>query len=108
MVPVTGSDADPHIDGKGRPIEYAVKMRRFPQEALLSRMAQGGTLGVGQIDTTCDDSTRLAARAGRDGVEVTLEVVPEMIHGFQGLAGLFPEATQSLERAGAFVRRHIP
>jgi monoterpene epsilon-lactone hydrolase len=65
-------------------------------------------LGVGQIDTTCDDSTRLAARAGRDGVEVTLEVVPEMIHGFQGLAGLFPEATQSLERAGAFVRRHIP
>ena len=65
-------------------------------------------LGVGQIDTTCDDSTRLAANAGRDGVEVTLEVAPEMIHGFQGLCGLFPEATQSVERAGAFVRRHIP
>ena len=65
-------------------------------------------LGVGQIDTTCDDSTRLAANAGRDGVEVTLEVAPEMIHGFQGLCGLFPEATESVERAGAFVRRHIP
>ncbi len=50
VVPVTGSDADPRIDGEGRPIEYAVKMRRFPQEALLSRMAQGGTLGAEHID----------------------------------------------------------
>ena len=65
-------------------------------------------LGGGQVDTTCDDSTRLAANAGRDGVAVTLEVEPEMIHGFQGLCGLFPEATRSVERAGAFVRRHIP
>ena len=40
--------------------------------------------------------------------EVTLEVEPEMIHGFQGLCGLFPEATRSVERAGAFVRRHVP
>jgi len=65
-------------------------------------------LGVGQVDTTSDDSTRLAARAARDGVAVTLDVVPEMIHGFQGLCGLFPEATESVERAGGFVRRHIP
>ncbi len=65
-------------------------------------------LGVGQIDTTADDSTRLAANAGRDGVAVTLDVAPEMIHGFHGLSGLFPEATQGVERAGAFVRRHIP
>jgi len=65
-------------------------------------------LGVGQIDTTCDDSTRLAARAGAHGVAVTLDVAPEMIHGFHGLCGLFPEATSGVERAGEFVRRHIP
>lgn len=65
-------------------------------------------LSVGQIDTTCDDSTRLAACAGRDGVAVTLEVVPEMIHGFHGLAGLVPEGRDSLERIGRWVRSHIP
>ncbi len=65
-------------------------------------------LGVGQIDTTADDSTRLAANGGRDGVAVTLDVVPEMIHGFHGLCGLFPEATRAVERAGEFVRREIP
>jgi acetyl esterase/lipase len=62
----------------------------------------------GQVDTTCDDSTRLAAHAARDGVAVMLEVVPEMIHGFPGLAGVLPEARVVLGNAGAFVRRHIP
>jgi acetyl esterase/lipase len=65
-------------------------------------------LGVGQIDTTCDDSTRMAANCGRDGVAVSLDITPEMIHGFHGLCGLFPEAGAGLERAGEFVRRHMP
>jgi acetyl esterase/lipase len=63
---------------------------------------------VGGIDITRDDSTRLAARAGGDGVAVTLEVWPEMIHGFHGLADLIPEGRTALERAGEFVRRCIP
>jgi acetyl esterase/lipase len=65
-------------------------------------------LSCGEIDITRDDSTRLAARAGRDGVAVTLEVNPEMIHGFHGLSDLIPEGRASLERAGEFVRRHLP
>jgi monoterpene epsilon-lactone hydrolase len=65
-------------------------------------------LSVGEIDTTRDDSTRLAARAGRDGVAVTLEIWPEMIHGFHGLALLIPEGREALARAGEFVRREIP
>jgi acetyl esterase/lipase len=65
-------------------------------------------LSCGEIDITRDDSTRLAARAGRDGVAVTLEVNPEMIHGFHGLSDLIPEGRASLARAGEFVRRHIP
>lgn len=63
-------------------------------------------LSVGEIDTTRDDSTRLAARAGRDGVAVTLEVNPEMIHGFHGLSDLIPEGRDALARAAEFVRRH--
>jgi acetyl esterase/lipase len=65
-------------------------------------------LGVGQIDTTSDDSTRLAARAAAQGVDVTLDVSAEMIHGFHGLVGLFPEATAAMERVADFTRRRIP
>ena len=65
-------------------------------------------LSCGEIDITRDDSTRLAACAGRDGVAVTLEVEPEMIHGFHGLSDLIPEGRASLERAGAFAKRVAP
>jgi acetyl esterase/lipase len=65
-------------------------------------------LAVGEIDIMRDDSTRLAARAGHDGVAVTLEVNPEMIHGFHGLSDLFPESRRALERVGEFVRRYVP
>jgi monoterpene epsilon-lactone hydrolase len=65
-------------------------------------------LSVGEIDTTRDDSTRLAANAGGCGVDVTLEINAAMIHGFHGLAAMFPEGRESLERAGAFLRRVIP
>jgi len=37
VVPVTGSPAAPRMGGEGDALEYAVKMRRFPQNALLSR-----------------------------------------------------------------------
>jgi acetyl esterase/lipase len=65
-------------------------------------------LNAGQIDATRDDATRLAAVAARDGVAVTLDVWPEMIHGFQGMAGLLPEARGALRRVGAFFAEHIP
>jgi acetyl esterase/lipase len=66
-------------------------------------------LQVGQIDVTRDDATRLATRAARQGVAVTLDVWPQMIHGFQGLAAAgLPEAVAALEQVGAFVRARIP
>ena len=65
-------------------------------------------LSVGEVDTTRDDATRLAANAGACGVDVTLEIHPEMIHGFHGLAAMFPEGRDALRRAGDFLRRVIP
>lgn len=65
-------------------------------------------LSVGDVDTTADDSTRMAQRAGRAGVSVVLDINAEMIHGFHGLAAMFPEGRASLRRAGAFLREQIP
>jgi len=50
VVPITGTAAEPRVGGAGTPIDYAVKMREFPQEALLDRVAARGELGVGLMD----------------------------------------------------------
>jgi acetyl esterase/lipase len=66
-------------------------------------------LQVGQVDLTRDDAVRLAAQAGRAGVDVTLEIHPGMTHGFQGLANAgIPEARAALERVGAYIAARIP
>ena len=50
VVPITGSTAAPRVAGNGEAIEYAVRMRRFPQEALASAIAQRGVLGGAEVD----------------------------------------------------------
>lgn len=65
-------------------------------------------LAVGQIDTTSDDSTRLALRASREGASVIVDVAAEMVHGYIGLCGAFPEATEAMQRVASFVRQRIP
>jgi len=51
VVPITGSVGAPVIGGAGPAIEYAVKMREFPQDALASALLDRGELGTGDIDT---------------------------------------------------------
>jgi acetyl esterase/lipase len=63
-------------------------------------------LQTGQLDTVRDDAVRLAARAGRDGVAVTLEIWSGMIHGFQGLHGTCPEPAWAVKHVAAFIARH--
>lgn len=65
-------------------------------------------LQVGQVDVTRDDAVRIAARAGRDGTAVVLEIWPDMIHGFQGMQGFCPEAAEAIASASAFLRRFVP
>jgi aminoglycoside phosphotransferase family enzyme/predicted kinase len=43
-VAITGDAGSPAIGGSGPALEYAVRMRRFPQEALAGRLLAAGTL----------------------------------------------------------------
>ncbi|MPY93572.1 MAG: alpha/beta hydrolase fold domain-containing protein [Acidimicrobiia bacterium] len=59
---------------------------------------------VGDHETLLDDSNRFVDKARAAGVDVTLEVVPEMQHVFHFLAGRAPEADEAIARLGAWVR----
>jgi epsilon-lactone hydrolase len=58
---------------------------------------------VGDAETLLDDSNRLAARAKAAGVQVKLEVWPEMIHVWQLFSSFLPEGQQAVEVIGKFV-----
>lgn len=62
---------------------------------------------VGDAEVLLDDSTRFAAKAEKAGVDVTLEVWPEMVHVWHASAGFVPEADQAIARLAEFARPHL-
>jgi epsilon-lactone hydrolase len=61
---------------------------------------------VGEREVLRDDSTRLAARARAEGVNVTLNVWPVVPHVWQIACGFLPEGRRSLQQAAAFLHQH--
>ncbi len=57
----------------------------------------------GARDITRDDGRRMAAVARAAGVEVILEIEPDMVHGFHGLLESIPECKAAWRRAAEFV-----
>jgi epsilon-lactone hydrolase len=62
---------------------------------------------VGDSETLLDDSRHFAERARKAGVEVELEVWPEMIHVWHAFAALLPEGREAIERLGAHLRKRL-
>lgn len=63
VVPITGSAAAPRLGGEGPIIEYAVKMREFPQDARLDRVLARGDLRGEHMVRLAQDVARFHERA---------------------------------------------
>jgi len=63
VVPITGSIDAPRLGGEGPVIDYAVKMRQFPQEAQLDRLVESGALHVEQVEELAVDLAAFHHRA---------------------------------------------
>lgn len=69
VVAVTGSAGQPRFGGEGPAIEWALRMRAFPQDGLWDRLAARGALGPGPVDALAHALCafhRVAAVAGAD------------------------------------------
>ena len=62
---------------------------------------------VGSHEVLLDDAVRLAANAGRDDVDVTLQVASEGTHVFQLYFGALDEADEAIDEAARFFERHL-
>lgn len=62
---------------------------------------------VGSHEIILDDSRRLAERAEADGVQVYLDVWPEMIHIWQLFASFVPEGREAIVRLADILMEKI-
>ncbi|MBY8985662.1 MAG: alpha/beta hydrolase [Candidatus Lokiarchaeota archaeon] len=62
---------------------------------------------VGDWEVFLSEDTQFAQRAKEAGVDVTLNVYPEMPHVHQNLDLTIPEVQQSIDRIGTFIRKHF-
>jgi aminoglycoside phosphotransferase family enzyme/predicted kinase len=65
VIAIKGSTAEPRLSGGGKTIEYAVKMREFPQHCLLSVHATERRLEPAHIDSIADVIASFHALADR-------------------------------------------
>lgn len=63
VIAISGTPDKPVLDGDGTPIEYAVKMRRFSQDDLLSKVLARGALSPGLIDQLAERIAEIHAAA---------------------------------------------
>ncbi len=59
VVPITGDERAPRVDGTGATFEYALKMREFAQDRLFDRRLAAGALGGDEIDALGDACARI-------------------------------------------------
>jgi len=131
-LPAVGACLSPWVDmeGKGESMTTRAKADPVVQREGLAGMAQAYLAGkdprtplasplhadlkglpplliqVGDAETLLDDSTRIAARARAAGVQVKLEVWPEMIHVWQLFASFLPEGQEAVEGIGKYIHQH--
>ena len=60
---------------------------------------------VGENEVVLSDSTRLAANAVASGVDIDLKIWPNAPHVFQLFAGFVPQANQSLQEIGQYIKQ---
>ncbi len=87
VVPITGTLAEPHIGGDGPVLDYAVHMRRFPQRALLSRLALTPEVADALAERIADFHGGLPPAAEEGGFGAPEQVMAPMLENFRMIRG---------------------
>lgn len=95
VLPITGSAEAPQLGGEGPVIEYALKMRQFPQNQLLSAMQACGELTPAHIDALARQIAEFHARTPAVPAEHPLcspqAIVAPMLQNFEQIRPLLSD-----------------
>lgn len=84
--------------------------RRFPQVSPVFASMEDlppMLIQVGDDEILLSDSERMADECVAAGIDVELEVWPEMWHVFQMFVGKMPEARQAIDKIGAYIQARL-
>jgi uncharacterized protein len=84
VVPITQASEQVQMGGSGEVIEYAVQMRQFSTEQLLSEMADKGELNLTLVEQLADCVADFHAQAKTDTTDSCYGTAAEMAHWFLG------------------------
>ncbi|OFW59973.1 MAG: hypothetical protein A2W01_08695 [Candidatus Solincola sediminis] len=62
---------------------------------------------AGRNEILVDDARRLAAYASSDGVQIELDIWPEMIHMWQLFAAAIPEGAEAIEKMAKLLKKSV-
>jgi aminoglycoside phosphotransferase family enzyme/predicted kinase len=89
VVAIRGSLRRPRIGGRGRAIEYAVRMREFPQRALASRMLARGAFTATHVDALAQRIAAFHAAAPVAPRHAKAQVLAPALQNFAQARALF-------------------
>jgi hypothetical protein len=94
VVPIGGDLRTPRVGLGGPALEHAVRMRRFPQEALFSRLAARGALGDEHVDALADALASfhgaIAGGAVPDAIGTAAAIRAPAMENFEEILALRP------------------
>jgi aminoglycoside phosphotransferase family enzyme len=103
VVPITGKPPRVRIGGSGPAVEYAVRMRRFPQGDVLAQRALEGVIGNAQADAIAVSMARFHAQLPHAAAGCAFgspqAVITAMLENFGDIAAL--DATAPVREAVA-------
>ncbi len=92
VVGITGDATAPHVSGDGAAIEYAVKMRQFPQEALASALLATGELAPQELEAFAAELATIhraaAASDARSAYGTPSAILDAALQNFEQLESL--------------------
>ncbi len=109
VIPIGGSAQMPVLGSREPAIEYALRMRRFPQDALLERMARRGMLTPQHIDALASNLAAFHARIERTDAQSAFgspeHILAQALQNFDQLLSLtrhanHPNAGRRIPRRG--------
>jgi aminoglycoside phosphotransferase family enzyme/predicted kinase len=111
VVAITGTPAQPQVEGEGAPIEYAVKMRQFAQDGLLERVLERGELTRAMVDELAAEVARFHGMVPRaepgSAFGSAQSIVAPAMQNFEQLAPLLTATDDraALDRLRAWTER---
>lgn len=104
VVAIADGEGAPVVGGGGAAIEYAVRMRRFPQEALLDRLARRGALLPRYLDVLARSLAVFhggVARVPADaGFGAPARVLAQAMQNFDQMLGMVEDASDAARLHG--------